>query len=1609
MDEDDDPHASASASTPNARYHSPPSSPSILPGTRTSSRGFQNANSPPVTPPNKSRRSKGKGKQSLRPRLDRDWTDEIDAQQQPDNAGVAASAVAARHSHGLSWNSTTRDSVVDNLLFSLDNLSRQDVSEMEGSRDDDEKQRYLSSLASQFEPSNSPRGHAHSSSTSDYDRQMPDSPQSKMSESTKGRRSNSSSNFTIQNNLAGRMAKANAMGRSSTSDSRPKYVTGHSFVARKQSSEANSVDYGYSTVFDNNNRLALGGGRSVSMDQIQTDSADGPSVLDRGRPVPSVHSKYEANGDADAAPEPIIAAGPRKMQNPTATGPVFVGAQSKTKPAALRKTTTQQDLRSAAHTPSPPIPQDIRDQAADFVRTSSMRGNLPPPSAQTMGSAPSPGIAPRRRDPSPPRERPGFFKRVFGSSSRTVSSPVERPSSNQVRQDGSERPSTNAQSRSISQTSAAAQPKTEAKTTANTAMPQPPTLSKKPSSFFRRRKKSTSEVLQPPPLPVNTNLSVKAAEPSPSISSLRKVMDPFLTTDANAPPVPKQQRSRPPTASSNTEDSEDPDIFHSGYTPPPDASLGARHPVSREHSRRPTPEPEESPNQKMKIKKRRPDTLVTSNAQGLGDESYLQEPGRKTSTVSINDDFNDLPKVSPLSDVTPNISRPKTPGSRPSTGERIISQENSPIESPPGEDMRDFSAGTGLTFDMNDEGWIVQKHPPAERPQSKKETHLRLQPSEEQLSTIATTSPDEKVITPPALQIQSDENELPIRSQSAMGLSLPTLQIERTVSRNSSEPTIIQVPPEIIDEGAEYRERARRIFEGDEEDVSKADAASWLGERNTLSTRTLQAYMQLFDFSGLNILGALRVLCTKLVLRGETQQFDRIITAISARWVECNPSHGFKAQDVVHTIIYSLILLNTDLHLADIGEKMSRSAYVKNTLPTIKRVVADAAPNAFDDTLRPGTLSSRPTLPWSDSSPALQTTSLPPPSPANVPASVPSSPRPDAENASNLYTAEQLNSSGAGIKRMSIRPGMMRNDSDSAAPDSAQSGTSNALVDRTWTGSMRGWEVEIEVILKTFYTSIRADPLPLHGAMANDLPSGNRNLSVVDLNGNLKRTGSVVSRTPSDNMSFRSKQDFRSMTMRWQGRSNRSRPKLYPASTAGSSRTSFDEGSGFWSPAQSSKYSFSKTLTSASVGSFNHHFPSIDSFKHSIGFANALSQAIIREETAGGDNDSFSMLDGLLEDDALALQGAPWAKEGMVKHKHHMETTDRKAKDRNWTECFAVISKGKLTLFDFNKTSKSQSMGRKGPFNKPGKAASVAAKQVGGGDWMENAEQLDTFILRQTIASTLPNPGYSKARPHVWALSLPSGAVHLFHVGTPEIAVEFMTTANYWSARLSKEPLAGGVSNIEYGWSDQIINPALLDRSESFQHPPSSMQSRNMGHTQSMSTDRRTSLHSSIRGSFDAGFGGSIRAKLPGDKTTIHEWQPPSQSMMASQLMEVDQLKQLTTYVQTQEEELERHNELKHAIELAYSPRHPNFNKSMANWQRKSDYLLREIVKFRTYIDSLTAAQKVKETYYAKKAEGRLSPVAKRDDDDVHELPAIVSNMNMMMGDVTPRGIHTSG
>lgn len=112
--------------------------------------------------------------------------------------------------------------------------------------------------------------------------------------------------------------------------------------------------------------------------------------------------------------------------------------------------------------------------------------------------------------------------------------------------------------------------------------------------------------------------------------------------------------------------------------------------------------------------------------------------------------------------------------------------------------------------------------------------------------------------------------------------------------------------------------------------------------------------MSYFDFSGLRLDMAFRRLCAKLYLKAETQQVDRILEEFSRRYWETNPTtiYGSASEcsvcmflstllihpilGVVHAASYSLLLLNTDLHVAELASRMSRSQFVRNTLAAIR-------------------------------------------------------------------------------------------------------------------------------------------------------------------------------------------------------------------------------------------------------------------------------------------------------------------------------------------------------------------------------------------------------------------------------------------------------------------------------------------------------------------------------------------------------------------------------------------------------------------------------------------------------------------------------------------------
>ncbi|KAF1810664.1 SEC7-like protein [Eremomyces bilateralis CBS 781.70] len=766
----------------------------------------------------------------------------------------------------------------------------------------------------------------------------------------------------------------------------------------------------------------------------------------------------------------------------------------------------------------------------------------------------------------------------------------------------------------------------------------------------------------------------------------------------------------------------------------------------------------------------------------------------------------------------------------------------------------------------------------------------------------------------------------------ASATSLPVVRVDT----QEEEPKDEEKDPLPIDQEPddEDREHAQKIFDGDESFLKKDLAAAWLGERVPRHARTRKAYMELFDWSGYNILLAFRDLCTRLVVKAESQQLDRVIDAFSQRWCACNLSHGFKSPDVVHTIAYSILMLNTDLHIADINERMTRSQFVKNTLPTIRRIADESAGDLQVEevtTIRPTSTQIRFPLPWSQDSDTNKTSSSP--------------------TSPNFPATDAVDTIRGSLDAKRPAPLDTQNPGDACT----------VLVHTPYKGNMKGWEAQLEVVLREFYNSIRAQRLPLHGvttANGHMLGEQQSNNSLAVMAGNvLRRTPSVLSKAPSDTVSYRGRADLRSMTGRWMPSKTRSRPRLTPgltsSSTMGSSsRTSFDDGS-VWSPATShstwSKYRHNSFMSVESLGSMSN----AADYQRSIGFANALSQAIVREGSMnfGGSavNLSEEMGNGgvaLLEDESLELEGPPWAKEGILQHRHHLERVDRAGKDskkdKGWAEAFAVIEKGVMRLFLFKHgAGKDSSSSSPAPF-----------APVGGGNWLDNAEPAGEFLLRQTIASALPPPGFSPSRSHVWALSLPTGAVHLFQAGTPEMVVEWVTTANYWSARLSKAPLGEAVSNVEYGWGDGLLNAAVGLPRPSF------------------------ASHDTARTSFEASFSASNSAvrsgTRPGDRATVHEWQQPTASMMASNLSEAEQLATLTAYVTTVEQELVTHNELRAAMRHVFSARHANTVRAMNNWERKSSYLLREIVKWRTYVEGLKEAGERKRGVDEKREKARI-------------------------------------
>ena len=160
-------------------------------------------------------------------------------------------------------------------------------------------------------------------------------------------------------------------------------------------------------------------------------------------------------------------------------------------------------------------------------------------------------------------------------------------------------------------------------------------------------------------------------------------------------------------------------------------------------------------------------------------------------------------------------------------------------------------------------------------------------------------------------------------------------------------------------------------------------------------------------------------------------------------------------------------------------------------------------------------------------------------------------------------------------------------------------------------------------------------------------------------------------------------------------------------------------------------------------------------------------------------------------------------------------------------------------------------------------------------------------------------------------LTLANRGVYFFQAGTEELVNEWVSTCNYWAARTSKEPLAGGVSNMEYGWNRVVDIYGAGQTPSQIELPKDELPD---------TVSIRSGKSSRSRYGWKEGLATARGSHSPRpDLTFINEWKPPLPPTVSSTHDEETQLEALRKHVVSLKKDLEVHNELRQPMSAIVS------------------------------------------------------------------------------------------
>ena len=111
--------------------------------------------------------------------------------------------------------------------------------------------------------------------------------------------------------------------------------------------------------------------------------------------------------------------------------------------------------------------------------------------------------------------------------------------------------------------------------------------------------------------------------------------------------------------------------------------------------------------------------------------------------------------------------------------------------------------------------------------------------------------------------------------------------------------------------------------------INKATLGEFLGEGDPEHIAIMHAFVDLMDFRQTRFVDALRRFLQSFRLPGEAQKIDRFMLKFAERYIAGNPK-AFANADTAYVLAYSVIMLNTDQHSAQVKKRMDPADFIKN-------------------------------------------------------------------------------------------------------------------------------------------------------------------------------------------------------------------------------------------------------------------------------------------------------------------------------------------------------------------------------------------------------------------------------------------------------------------------------------------------------------------------------------------------------------------------------------------------------------------------------------------------------------------------------------------------------